>query len=211
RTEKKPQARFMLVKICGIRRPEDAVIAAAAGADMVGFVFVPGTSRAVEPREVEWVREFSGAQTVGVFRNAELGRMIEIKDQLNLNWVQLHGDEPDDWIRILGRGVIRRLPIPSAGIDRERVKEVFLMGARVLVDPGAGDGRWCDWADLGHRLEGLSFGLAGGLNPENVKEAVREARPDWVDVSSGVEAAPGVKDPDRIRRFVSEAGLSFMV
>lgn len=193
----------MLVKICGITRREDAEAAVAAGADLVGFVFVPGTPRAVDPVESVWIRELAGAETVGVFRDAPIEHVQRVRERLGLDRVQLHGSEPDAWIEVLGSGVIRRVPTPLGVGDRVRVELLRTLGALALVDPGAGDGVVCDWQDLGRRLAGLPFGLAGGLRPETVGQAIREASPRLVDVASGVESAPGLKDIEKIQTFIA--------
>ncbi len=193
----------LLVKICGITRPGDAAAAIAAGADLVGFVFVPGTPRGVDPVRGEWVREVSGAATVGVFRDRPLEEIIEIRKRLALDWVQLHGDEPDEWLHGLGGNVLRRVPV-GGRINWERVGRLAGL-CLPLIDPGAGDGAVFDWGLLEDRPANLRFGLAGGLTPANVAAAVRAARPALVDVSSGVEKAPGIKDRGKIAEFVGAA------
>ncbi len=194
----------VLVKICGLTRREDAEAASAAGADLVGFVFVPGTPRALDPARAGWIRDLAGAERVGVFRGAALAEIEGVRDLLGLDRIQLHGDEPDGWLDRLGPRTLRRVPVSAEGVDWARVATL----ARVclpLVDPGAGDGRPFDWSLLRSRRENLRYGLAGGLTPANVAEAIRAARPAMVDVSSGVETAPGLKDPEKVRRFVEVA------
>jgi phosphoribosylanthranilate isomerase len=199
------QALPVQVKVCGLTRLEDAEAAVAAGADLVGFVFVPGTPRAVREDEVPWVCSLRGAETVGVFRGASLEAIRATRRRLDLDRVQLHGDEPDEWVRALGSGVIRRIGAPTGTGDRTRVELLTALGAIALVDPGAGDGVACDWDDVRRVLAGLPFGLAGGLRPETVADAVRRAGPMLVDVSSGVESAPGVKSAEAIAGFVAAA------
>jgi len=191
----------MLIKICGITTPGDAEAVIAAGADLLGFVFRPGTPRALVPEQVGWVRDVHGAETVGVFLDAPLDEVRRVRDQLNLDWVQLHGDEPDSFLDALGRRVIRRVKVDRV-VDWGRVDELADR-CLPLFDPGAGDGVAWAWECLADRPPGLAFGLAGGLTPENVTEALRITRPHLVDVSSGVEATPGVKDHDKVRRFVT--------
>jgi phosphoribosylanthranilate isomerase len=142
-------------------------------------------------------------ETVGVFRNQPLDLVLEIRRELQLDWVQLHGEEPDRWLDSLGPRVLRRVPV-RGGVDWRRVR--WLAGRCLpLVDPGAGDGVAVDPGALAGAPAGLRFGLAGGLSPENVARAVQRVRPALVDVSSGVEAAPGVKDPARVDAFVRAA------
>jgi phosphoribosylanthranilate isomerase len=193
----------LLIKICGITRPEDAAAAIAAGADMVGLVFVPATPREVTVDRVGWARSLHGVLTVGVFRDAPLDHVEQIRDALDLDWVQLHGDEPDSWLERLGQRVLRRVRVAADGPDWGRVEE---LGRRCLplIDPGAGDGQVWDWRVLAQRPD-LEFGLAGGLDPDTVAEAVHSVRPRLVDVSSGVETSPGVKDAAKIAAFVQAA------
>ncbi len=193
----------LLVKICGLRSPGDVEAAVAAGADLAGFVFVPGTLRAVRLEDVAWVREVVGVETVGVFRDQPLEVVLETRRRLDLDWVQLHGSEPDSWLEVLGSGVLRRVPVGEA-VDWGRVVRLAER-CLPLIDPGAGDGVTPDWELLADGPAGLRFGLAGGLNPRNVCEAIRRLRPVLVDVSSGVEAARGHKDPDRMAAFVVAA------
>lgn len=192
-----------LVKICGITRREDADAAIAAGADLVGFVFVPGTPRAVDPKAALWVGDVAGAETVGVFRDAPLECIVAVRDELRLDRVQLHGDEPDSYLEALGPATLRRVR-PGAGFTW---RELVELGQRSLplLDPGAGDGLAWGWRTLAPPPPGLRFGLAGGLTPDTVAEAVDLLRPTLVDVSSGVERAPGVKEAAKIAEFVRNA------
>ena len=194
----------MKVKICGLTRREDAAAAIAAGADLLGFIFVPGTPRAVSAASAPWIRDLQAA-TVGVFRDAPLAAILEARERLGLDWIQLHGDESDSLLDELGPRVIRRVK-PAATIDWARVA---WLGERFLplLDPGAGDGIACEWQSLGRRPAGIAFGLAGGLTPENVAEAVRIVRPTLVDVASGIESAPGIKDHELLNAFVKQARL----
>ncbi len=193
----------VLIKICGLTRPEDVQVAIAAGADMVGFVFVPGTPRAVTVESAPWVREITAVETVGVFRDASLDEICAVRDGLELDRIQLHGHESDALIDALGSRVIRRVD-PEEGPVWDRVVE--LQGRCLpLLDPGAGSGVAVDFFALSPPPSGIRFGLAGGLAPDNVATAVSRLQPAMVDVSSGVETAPGVKDPALIRRFIEAA------
>jgi len=195
----------VLIKICGLTKPEDAAAAVSAGAHLLGFIFVPGTPRALDPECVPWVREVVGAEKVGVFRNASLDQILAVQDELGLDRVQLHGDEPDAFLDRLGAGTLRRVR-PGLSVDWVRIAD---LGRRCLplLDPGDGDGIAWAWEGLAERPCGISFGLAGGLTPENVEAAIRLVRPALVDVSSGVESAPGIKDPTKIRDFVTNARM----
>lgn len=193
----------VLVKICGLTRREDAESALDAGADLLGFVFRAGTPRALDPAAAGWIRDLEGAQRVGVFLDAPLAEVVRVRELLDLDWVQLHGSEPDVFLEALGERVIRRVPVEGA-VDWERVGRLARR-CLPLFDPGAGDGVSWRWQGLADRPPGIRFGLAGGLTPDNVAEAVRTVRPALVDVSSGVEAAPGIKDHAKVRDFIAAA------
>jgi phosphoribosylanthranilate isomerase len=193
----------VLVKICGITRREDAAAALDAGADLLGFVFRAGTPRALEPESAGWIRGLGGAQRVGVFLDAPLAEVVRVRELLDLDWVQLHGNEPDAVLEARGERVIRRVPVEGA-VDWERVGWLARR-CLPLFDPGAGAGVSWRWQGLADRPPGIRFGLAGGLTPDTVAEAVRVVRPALVDVSSGVESAPGVKDHAKVREFIAAA------
>ena len=193
----------MLIKICGITSPEDADAAIAAGADLLGFVFRSGTPRAIDPATSGWIRDVRGAERVGVFLDSPLDEVMRIRDLLALDWVQLHGDEADTYLEALGEQVIRRVRVGSA-IDWDRVAHLADR-CLPLFDPGAGDGVAWAWEALEASPTGIRFGLAGGLTPDNVADAIRTVRPYLVDVSSGVEAAPAIKDHKKIHDFISAA------
>jgi phosphoribosylanthranilate isomerase len=193
----------VLIKICGLTRREDAEAAIAAGADLLGFVFVPGTTRAVEPEGLGWVSELDGAETVGVFQNASLDRILAVRDRLYLDRVQLHGDEPREFLDTLGSTTIQRVQ-PQPGLSWQKIGR---LSARCLplLDPGGGTGIAWAWHKLGSPPEGVRFGVAGGLTPKTVAEVVQALRPHLVDVSSGVEREPRVKDPEKVAAFVASA------
>jgi phosphoribosylanthranilate isomerase len=197
------------VKICGITNAEDAAVAVEAGADALGFVFYEKSPRFVT-REV--ARDIIAGippfvTTVGVFVNEAADVIKGLRDFVPLDRVQLHGDEDPEFSRLLGPGVIKALRIKGAEdilVMKDYNAATFLLDAFVDGIPG-GTGAAFDWAIA---LEAKRYGriiLSGGLTPENVAEAVKRAAPYAVDVSSGVESSPGVKDPDKIRRFIEEA------
>lgn len=196
----------MLIKICGITRRRDAEAAIGGGADLLGFVFRAGTPRALDPASAGWIRELNGAERVGVFLDAPLAEIVRVRDALGLDWVQLHGDEPDSFLDPLGERVIRRLRADGS-IDWNDVMQLSRR-CLPLFDPGAGDGTAWRWHVLADRPSGIRLGLAGGLTPDSVAEAVRVVRPALVDVSSGVESSPGVKDHAKIIEFISNARRS---
>jgi phosphoribosylanthranilate isomerase len=193
----------VLVKICGVTNRGDAEAAIDAGADLVGFVFVPGTPRAVEPGSSGWIRDLVGAETVGVFQDTSLDELLAARDELALDRVQLHGDEPDSYLETLGPTTLRRVR-PGPELDWRQIAQ---LGERCLplLDPGGGDGVSWGWQQLEEPPLGLRFGIAGGLRPDNVAEAVTALRPGLVDVSSGVERGRGVKDIDMVCEFIDNA------
>jgi phosphoribosylanthranilate isomerase len=193
----------LLIKICGVTRREDADMAIAAGAGLVGFVFVPGTPRAVDPGAVAWVRDLARVETVGVFRDTPLEQILEIRDGLRLDRVQLHGSEPASYLEALGPTTIRRVR-PGNRVDWQALVELG-RHSLPLLDPGAGDGVTWNWRTLDAPPANVRFALAGGLTPETVGEAVALLRPALVDVSSGVEKSPGVKDEAKVAAFVRNA------
>jgi len=195
-----PRPRRTRIKICGVRDPETALLAAEAGADLVGVVRVPGTPRYVDAETAESIRVAlpPGAEPVAVFRNQSPEAILGWTG----TWVQLHGDESPDDAR-LPRRVIKAVEPDAAVIDRWRRSGI---AAGLLVDgpvPGSGlpfDPSALD--DLHPMIRHQSpIIYAGGLTPENVGEVIRRVRPWAVDVSSGVESARGVKDAARIEAF----------
>jgi phosphoribosylanthranilate isomerase len=197
----------MLIKICGLTRRGDAEAAIAAGADLVGFVFVPGTRRAVDSQRVSWVRELAGAETVGVFRDTPVEEILRVRELLELDWVQLHGDEPDSDLELIGGKLLRRVPVDNGKVDWARVEELAEICVP-LIDPGAGDGHVSDWRKLAEGRREVDFGLAGGLDAGNVGRAITMLRPMLVDVSSGVESAPGIKETALMEELVDAVRMA---
>ena len=200
------------VKICGIRRVEDALVAAEAGADYLGFVFYERSRRRVRPDEareiISAVRKQSDARAVGVFVNEDPAGLNRIARAAGLDYVQLSGDEPDDIIEALDVPAIQVIHMrddmtPEALIERVLDTPADL----VMLDTAAagsygGTGEAFDWSRVPAVPRPLL--LAGGLHAGNVADAVRHVHPWGVDVSSGVETN-GDKDPDRIRAFIQAA------
>lgn len=200
------------VKVCGITCVEDARLAADAGADAVGFVFAPSPRRV----PIEAAAEAAGAlppwvSSVGVFVDEEPAAVADIVRRAGLTDVQLHGSESPDYVRALRSicpvRVIKAFRVGDAGAIQQMapyqgICSAFLLDAYVPGTAG-GTGRTFDWGlAVAAKELGTPLVLAGGLTPENVPEAVRRVRPFAVDTSSGVEAAPGRKDPRRVRAFI---------
>jgi len=209
------------VKICGVRRLEDALVAAEAGADYFGMVFVPGRRRRIEPEAARIITDGvrdgdrETPKSVGLFGDQPLDEVLETIDTAGLDYVQLCGDEPLDYCRAVLRhaGVIKVLHVSND--DRpdavaEWIDAFADVGCTVTLDSQVaglhgGTGQSFDWTIAAQLASsGRRFLLAGGLTPENVAEAVASISPWGVDVSSGVET-DGVQDPDKIRQFVINA------
>lgn len=190
------------IKICGITRSEDAEAAIAAGADAVGFVLWPGSPRAITAEAAAGlVREAALVARVGVFVNAEAGDVAAAVRVAGLNAVQLHGDEDVDGYAICGAPIIKAIGLRTQA-DVERAL-ALPPGVTVLVDAAdderrGGTGRRANWALAARIAAARPVVLSGGLNADNVAEAIARVRPWAVDVSSGVEASPGLKDPRAI-------------
>lgn len=201
-----------LVKICGITREEDGILAAEAGADAVGFVFY-----AMSPRRVEIARakEIAGVLPpfvlrVGVFVDATRSQMLRTADEVGLDMLQLHGDEPKEVFADLPRRALKAVRV-GRGFTNDDAAQYAAHAAGVVVDtrlvgdtvmPG-GTGVPFDWRLVRGLRDQVAFlMLAGGLSPENVAGAIRMVQPHAVDVSSAIERLPGRKDPDRLRAFV---------
>lgn len=199
----------MFVKICGITREDDALLAVAMGADAVGFVFAP-SRRQVAPGVVrDIVRRLPPeVLTVGVFRDEAPARVVDIVNATGLRAAQLHGRENAEATRL----VRSRVPIvfKAFAAGDPRLDRVDDYGAdAILIDsPSPGSGQVFDWSLAEDIPAGRRVILAGGLNPENVADAIARVRPWGVDVASGVESdrgEPGQKDARRVMAFVEAA------
>lgn len=194
------------VKICGITNLEDALTAVEAGADALGFVFVPDTPRFVKPDQVAAiVAELPPfVATVGLFASKDAARMRAIVDLCRLDAIQLHADVSPDFCRNLDRRIIKAVRVKdesSLSILSDFDVNAFLLDAYVEGKLG-GTGKVFDWSLA---LQAKDYGriiVAGGLNPDNVSQAVHYVKPYGVDVSSGVESQPGRKNSDKVRKFI---------
>lgn len=195
------------VKICGITHQEDAETAVEAGADALGFVFAPNTPRFVEPDQVAAIvaQLPPFVTTVGLFVSNDAAKIRAIIDRCRLDVIQIHADVSPEFCHALGRRVIKAIRVKdesSLSILSDYNVNAFLLDAYVEGKMG-GTGQVFDW-DLA--LKAKTYGritVAGGLNPDNVAQAVRRVKPYGVDVSSGVESRPGRKDPQKIRDFIN--------
>jgi phosphoribosylanthranilate isomerase len=198
----------VLVKICGITRLDDAEAAVEAGANALGFVFWPDSPRFIDPYRARAIVRALPAfvTTVGVFVNQPAAFIAGVASLVPLGAVQLHGDEPVAGVENVGRPVIKALTLDIASqadrLARWPAAVTILLDAHDPVRRG-GTGRAVDWAAAASIAAQRRIILAGGLTPDNIGEAIDRVRPFGIDVSSGVERSPGVKDRDRIRALFS--------
>jgi len=196
----------MFIKICGITNEDDALFAVAMGADAVGFIFAPST-RQVAPQLVYDITRRLPPEvlTVGVFRDEHPSRVVEIANRSGVKAVQLHGRETIEHTKEIAHNV--RYVIKVFGSDSPHLRNADQYGTDlIMVDsPGGGTGKVFDWGLVGDVPDGVRLILAGGLDPDNVTDAVRVVEPWGVDVASGVETTPGKKDPAKVRRFIANA------
>jgi phosphoribosylanthranilate isomerase len=208
----------LIVKICGLSTPEALDVALDAGADMVGFVFFPPSPRhvAFDAARMLGQRVRGRAQKVALTVDADDAFFDAIVESLRPDLLQLHGKESPARVSSLGRRfglpVMKAIPVEGKG-DLALVADYVTIADRLLFDARApreatrpgGLGKSFDWRLLENLDLGMPFMLSGGLDAANVGEALRVTRVPGVDVSSGVERAPGDKDPDKIRAFVRAA------
>lgn len=224
------------VKICGVTTPDDARIAIAAGADAIGFNFVPGSVRCLDEATARAVTAVvpRGVLKVGVFAGADPADIHRIATAVGLDAIQLHGhleggtgpvDPPATAAALAGLAVIRAVRLEANGLANARrwLAAAEGLGARVglvIVDASVprtaaggalgGTGACVDWVALAAEPPlGIPLAVAGGLESDNVAEAIRITRASGVDTASGVESAPGRKDPEKVRAFVAAAKRAF--
>ncbi len=195
------------VKICGITRPEDGLEAVRLGADAIGLVFYPQSPRLVDSTQARLICQVLPpfVTVVGLFVNAEPERIKLVLESVPLDVIQFHGSEIPGECDIYGRPYIKAITM-GPGIDVAGVMEEYPNAAGFLLDayhpdlPG-GSGQVFDWGEIPADVSKPII-LAGGLDPDNVAEAVRRVGPYAVDVSSGVESSKGIKDPAKIAAFI---------
>lgn len=201
------------VKICGITRVDDALLAAELGAAAIGFVFWPKSPRCVDPTRARAIVDALPpfVVSVGVFADQQVERVREIVETAGLGAVQLHGQEAVAGYASLRRPLIKALPVrwgmrPPALAEMPRCVTVLLD----THDPQrlGGTGRTIDWNVAAEIAATRPVILSGGLRPENVAEAIRAVHPAAVDVASGVEREPGVKDAAKLRAFFDAVAAS---
>lgn len=202
----------MIAKICGITRLTDALHAVRHGATALGFVFWPRSPRYVTPgRAAGIIRELPGTVTpVGVFVNQPVDEIARVAAAAGITTIQLHGDEPPAYAAALGWPVWRAVSLQdvNGALSDWPAETTILVDAHDAARRG-GTGRPIDWDKAAMIATRRRIVLAGGLTPENVQQAIAAVRPFGVDVSSGVEEAPGVKDFDKVARFLERARAAF--
>ncbi len=201
-------------KICGITRAEDAELAAELEAWAIGFILWPGSKRACEPGLAAGIarRLRRRIQLVGVFVNPTLDEVAHAADAIGLTHVQLHGDEGPSFCAEVGRRtgcrVIKAVRVRGGAdlldLQRYRLVDLHLLDAW-SEDARGGTGETWDWSLLARRRRTVPTILSGGLTPANVASAIAAVEPWAVDVASGVEESPGVKDPDKVAAFLAAA------
>ncbi|PLX78390.1 MAG: phosphoribosylanthranilate isomerase [Desulfuromonas sp.] len=197
------------VKICGITNEADALHAVACGADALGFVFFAKSPRCVDVARVRAIVDCLPplVATVGLFVNETVETVNRTVAAAGIDVVQLHGDETPEDCRKIERPVIKALRVKG----RETVAESGLYPVRGILldawhpDKFGGTGSSFDWTLAAEVSSEVPLILAGGLTPENVADAIRAVNPYAVDVSSGVESAPGKKDPEKVAAFIANA------
>ncbi len=196
------------IKICGITRTEDALAASAAGAHAIGLMFYPKSPRFLELEQATTIRNalppFLSA--VAVFLEASAEEVRSVVQRVRPDLLQFHGREPESFCVSFGLPYLKT--VPMVGTDPLAFAANYPSAAGLLLDshaPGqaGGSGQGFDWSRA-PKSSSLPLILAGGLGPDNVADAVRQVRPYAVDVSSGVESAPGIKDVELMTAFVKE-------
>ncbi|MCR9104820.1 MAG: phosphoribosylanthranilate isomerase [Gammaproteobacteria bacterium] len=195
------------IKICGITTPEDALAAAALGVDAIGMVFFSGSPRCVSPEQASQICKSLPpfVSVVGLFVNASRGEVEGVLSAVALDVLQFHGDEPAPYCTQFKRPWIKALRM-QPGRDVADLGRSYQAANAWLLDTwqdgvAGGTGKTFDWARVTPNLP-RPVVLAGGLNSDNVGQAIAQVRPAAVDVSGGVESAPGEKDHHKMKQFV---------
>ncbi len=203
-----PSAPPARVKICGITRLYDALAAVDLGADAIGLNFWPGSKRFIAPADARAIvsRLPPFVAAVGVFVDPTREEVLRARDLSGVGVVQLHGDEPPELCASIPLPVVKAIRV--SGSHALAALASYEVRAFLLDAPGpdyGGSGDVFDWKLAAGAAREVPVILAGGLHPGNVAEAIRAVRPWAVDVASGVESAPGVKDAEKMRLFIARA------
>lgn len=200
------------IKFCGLTRPGDIRLACELGADAIGFVFATRSKRRVEPEQARAMRQALAplVDAVALFMDNPAEQVREVVRNIRPTLLQFHGNEDDAFCRSFGIPYMKAIAMagetagqhPGALHTRYPAAAGFLFDSHGVGEPG-GSGRTFDWARIPSGVQ-KPFVLAGGLTPDNVFDAIQGTQPWGVDVCSGIESAPGIKDGNTMRRFVEE-------
>ena len=192
------------LKICGLTRLEDALLCADRGADFLGFIFVPDSPRFIEPEKAAEIVAALQARVelpkiVGVFRDSSVDYMRELTALVPLDYTQLHGAETEEDVQLLGVPAIKSFRVGDVLPDTNATPSAdWLLFDTYDERRGGGTGRRFDWSLLALYPRTKPFFLSGGINADNAGAAISLVRPDALDVASGVESEPGIKDREKI-------------
>jgi phosphoribosylanthranilate isomerase len=195
------------VKVCGITSYDDAMYAVDAGADAIGFIFVEGTPRYIEPEKAAGIM-FSlppFVSTVGVVRDLDVDAFCDLEQMCPAHSMQLHGKEPVDVVKQCGPGVIKAFKYEDATINSQLTRwgKVDEVDALLIDGSDGGEGKAFDWSSLKAHIDGFNkpIIIAGGIDADNVTQLIQTLHPYGVDVSSGVEDEPGKKNAEKIAKL----------
>ena len=200
----------MFIKVCGLRRAEDVECAVRHGATAIGFIFWPRSPRYVDPDAAAALVRLvpAGVATVGVFVNEPAETLRDIASRAGVSMVQLHGDEPPEIAAQLDRPVLKAMGVEAVRDTAWPVETTVLLDVTDRERRG-GTGQLVDWTQAAAVARTRPVVLAGGLVPDNVADAIAAVHPYGVDVSSGVEDAPGIKNAGRMQLFLERARAAF--
>jgi phosphoribosylanthranilate isomerase len=192
------------LKICGVTNEENAIMISSLGADAIGFVFAESKRKITPEKAKEIIRILPPfITTVGIFMNADLNEVNKITEYAFIDAVQLHGNETGEYCDKVNRKVIKGIHITEDDTKETLIEKMqnYSVSAFIL-DPGRGSGKTFNW-NIARGIDKPII-IAGGLTPDNVREVIRDLRPYGVDVSTGVEKEYGIKDREKVKRFIEE-------
>jgi phosphoribosylanthranilate isomerase len=195
------------LKICGITNLPDAIAATEAGADYLGFIFHPASPRYITPSAAKAIIQKlpRHIMKVGVFVNLPADEIIQIMQDLTLDIAQLHGEESPNYAGIIGcERVWKAMALNSSADINSAINfpASAILADAITPEQRGGSGKKCDWQQAAKLAEQVKLVLAGGINPENIAAAITTVKPFAIDVCSGVEATPGIKDHHKIYQLI---------
>ena len=193
------------VKFCGFKRVEHALQACELGVDAIGLVFHPPSARYIEPQAAAVIAKAMPAfvMRVGVFKDAEPGFIESVLKTVPLDRLQFHGAETAEACERYGLAYIKAFCMQSA-LDFQQVLSTYSTASAIMLDDTGGSGVTFDWSQIPRQLINVPLILAGGLNSENVAQAIKTVQPYAVDVSSGIESQKGEKSLEKMQAFIHE-------